>query len=78
MHAHTHTRQVRIIFRELYRYLHIRCTYGTSIPYITNIWNILEIANIIPFIAAWTTRIVFATDPLGALPTHSLTYLPTY
>jgi len=58
---------IRIIFRELYRYLHIRCTYGTSVPYITNIWNILEIANIIPFIAAWMTRVVFATDPLGII-----------
>ena len=46
------------------RYVSIRWTYGTSIPYITNIWNMLEIANLIPYIIAWVTRMLFSSSEL--------------
>jgi len=60
----------RMILRELSRYIYIRWTYGTSMPYISNIWNMLEIANITPFIIAWATRLSFASNPLRS--TYSL------
>ena len=53
---------VRLAVKELAQYLHIRCNYGTSIPYVTNIWNMLEVMNITPFIFAWMTRIGFVLD----------------
>ena len=55
----------RLILRELSSYAYIRWTYGTSAPYLKNIWNLLEIANIVPFFFAWGTRIAFVFDPLG-------------
>lgn len=32
------------------------------IPYFTNIWNMLEVSNITPFVFAWTVRLGFLFD----------------
>ena len=52
---------------ELWNWGSIKWRYGTSMPYITNIWNVLEVINIIPFFFSITARVTFIYDPVGAL-----------
>ena len=54
---------VRLLLKELGLWFHIRWNYGTSAPYFSSVWNLLEIANIAPFFFAWATRIGFLMDP---------------
>ena len=44
---------LRLAIKEFAKYVHIRYNYGTSVPYFTNIWNIMEVA-------------VRALDPMAA------------
>ena len=37
---------LRLILKEASSYIYIRWKYGTSMPYITNIWNLLELSLI--------------------------------
>jgi len=53
----------KLFFEELSDYIYIRWKYGTSMPYLTNVWNILEIINILPFFASLAIRITFITSP---------------
>ncbi len=41
----------------------IRWRYGTSMPYFTNIWNMMEVINIVPFYLALGRRITFMSRP---------------
>lgn len=58
---------IRLLIKELARYFHIRWNYGTSLPYLTNVWNMLEVANITPFAFAWASRLSYQYDPNRAL-----------
>ena len=49
--------------REAYKWLRIRCRYGTSFPYLSNVYNILEIVNVLPLMAAAFLRYQFHTHP---------------
>jgi len=48
---------------ELVTWGKIRWRYGTSMPYFTNIWNMMEIINIVPFFLALGRRITFMSRP---------------
>ena len=48
---------------ELITWGKIRWRYGTSMPYFTNIWNMMEIINIVPFFLALGRRITFMSRP---------------
>ena len=36
---------IRLALKELAQYTYIRYYYGTSMPYLTNIWNMLEVGT---------------------------------
>ena len=44
---------------ELWTWAKIRWRYGTSLPYFSNIWNMMEVVNIVPFFLALARRITF-------------------
>jgi hypothetical protein len=54
---------IQLLVKELYNIGSIRWTYGVYWPYYTNIWNMLEIANITPFFFSMLVRISFIMDP---------------
>ena len=51
-----------LIFRQFCkqfgRAVYIRYTYGTIMPYLKDIWSMLEVMNITPFFFAWNTRVL--------------------
>jgi len=53
----------KLFFEELAGYIYIRWRYGTSMPYLTNVWNILEIVNILPFFISLAIRMSFILSP---------------
>ena len=48
---------------ELMSWGQIRWRYGTSMPYLTNIWNMMEIINIVPFFISLAVRMAFMAEP---------------
>ena len=48
---------------ELITWAKIRWRYGTSMPYFTNIWNMMEVVNIVPFFLALSRRVTFMSRP---------------
>ena len=48
---------------ELITWAKIRWRYGTSLPYFSNIWNMMEIINIVPFFLALSRRVTFMSRP---------------
>ena len=48
---------------EIGTYLHIRWYYGTSLPYFSNVWSMLELLNILPFFISLSLRTSFSTNP---------------
>ena len=36
----------RIAIKEFAKWAHIRWNYGTSVPYFTNVWNMLEVTRL--------------------------------
>lgn len=54
---------IKFFLTELYEACYIRYRYGTWAPYFLNIWNVLEVCNIIPFFASITLRLLFIMSP---------------
>lgn len=68
---------LKIFFTELFKYGHIRWTYGTSRPYIGNIWNMLEVMNVTPFFFSIMLRIIFLQDENRIKYSNAL-FVPRY
>ena len=52
---------------EIWTWARIRYRYGTSMPYLSNIWNMMEIVNIVPFFIALALRVTFMSRPSSLL-----------
>jgi len=55
----------KFLFDEVSEYISMRCKYGTSKHYFQNVWNVLEIINIIPFFISLSIRLNFIFSPEG-------------
>ena len=51
----------RLLILELISWARIRWRYGTSAPYLSNIWNVMELVNITPFFVSAAVRISFSS-----------------